>query len=61
MRGNGRYSIYASVANLDPAVMYPSARPDLTVSGFYTAILMNCAVGIGSQQKIIFLKKKEIN
>jgi len=51
VRGNGRYSIYASVANPDPEVRHPSAGLDRTRSGFDTAVLMNCAVRIGSKQK----------
>jgi len=59
VRGNGRYSNYASVANPDPVVRYPSARLDRTGSGFDTAVLINYAVGIGSQQKSkIFLERK---
>jgi hypothetical protein len=59
VRGNGRYSNHASVANPVLAVRYPSARPDLPGSGFDYAVLMNFAVGIGSQQKSgIFFQRK---
>ena len=59
VRGNGRYSNYASVANLDPAVRYPSTRLNRTRLGFDTATLINYAVGIGSQQKSnIFFERK---
>jgi hypothetical protein len=59
VRGNGRYSNYASAANPDLVVKYPSSVLDWTRLRFDTAVLINYAVGIGSKHKsnIFFLRK----